>query len=576
MDKVKRFFTSSIFKTAVIFIILAIAIPLSMYLIQKQQILKSKASINPITFTGSNVRVINDASGSARLIATSENIEIEITPPNTTSSTSFQLIKTAYAAVDVNGCETTTHDWSSCNFDCTSAGYIGKTIAGGFCYGRGTGADSACRPINNYTCDQFYKVANTYVECLTAGKSTTNCGDGSCIVHEYNSVTAEIGNHIGTTSECNNCVQIVAACEAAKTSQSSSNTSGSPRASSSPTSSTSTQTTTNQQPTITGFKVSEFDTEAGWTNARLNQISQRKISYTFVPVTCVTTPCDTYPRSLRRVYVQFVGRNSDNTEYSQVFFKDIILALKPVAESVSCESIASGTQTSITINGLHFGNEIGGILVGGQNATIAQPDLWTNLQTTATINQPLASATEIILISKDGQKTNPISCTPGQATLTFKAYGACNSLRRPLTTANIEIKEKPSTASATPSANITVFKQSNVPILGEDQPTSISVSMFEGKEYNFIIQSANLLRRVISFKAGKGTTNIENIDLPIGDIAPVQGDCAINNPDRSELIRQWGKSVSGSAKADFDQNNTVNTADLACLISNFNKRCDNP
>lgn len=653
MDKVKNFLAGAGFKTLVFLLVIAVSIPVTIFLIKQQQILKSKATSELIQFTGNNIKTINDATGNIRQIATLEDIEVEVTIPTNASpipssstspaarpssspSPSPSLSPTpnpsASATPRPSSTPTTTstptarcpstHTLYSCS-DVTCPN--GSTAPGSGCYSPSDGryttecmancTTSSIRkePTLGFIQQILQKFLPKEVRAVacSAGGVYSSCRitcpsgiiDGGYCYYSTKS-NAEQGacdavcpaftppTPVPTPRPVNcrffydepeeNCIPGTytprTAEERAALDPLGRTPSPTPTPAAAAREAVSTGNTIPAGATITNYKISEADTDAGWSNAQQYPVSQRKVSYKFVPYVCVTQPCDIYPRTLRRVYVQLIGRNSDNSEYTQVFSKNIMLALKPVASSVSCEASATGTGTNVIIKGLHFGDDIGGVSVGNQNATIAQADLWTNLQTVANIPTSISAQSEITLTTPDGQKTTPVSCTPGQTSLNFKASATCSNITRPLTQASVEIREKSigvgSTAPVTSTTSI--FKNERVNFTSEGKPIDLNVRLIEGQEYNLIIQATNLLRRVISFKAGKGTTNIENVDLPLGDVAPNIGDCSINSLDRSEVIRQWGRSASGSATADFDQNGPVNTADLACLISNFNKRCENP
>ncbi|MBU1000411.1 hypothetical protein KKE78_03405 [Patescibacteria group bacterium] len=98
----------------------------------------------------------------------------------------------------------------------------------------------------------------------------------------------------------------------------------------------------------------------------------------------------------------------------------------------------------------------------------------------------------------------------------------------------------------------------------------------EGKEYTVSLKAPMSLRRNIKFIAGSDFTNISGFVLPVGDIFPVDGgDGIINSLDKAELNRQWIISRdAGNRSGDFNQDGRVNSVDWACMRYDFGKSND--
>ncbi|MBI2011136.1 hypothetical protein HYS91_00030 [Candidatus Daviesbacteria bacterium] len=98
-----------------------------------------------------------------------------------------------------------------------------------------------------------------------------------------------------------------------------------------------------------------------------------------------------------------------------------------------------------------------------------------------------------------------------------------------------------------------------------------------GRDYTITIDTPTSLRRNKSFTADStpGTTQILNIGLPAGDIAPPpDGDGTINAVDKAELNRQWSLQPTVSRSGDFNEDSAVNSFDWACMVYNFGEKDD--
>lgn len=314
------------------------------------------------------------------------------------------------------------------------------------------------------------------------------------------------------------------------------------------------------------------------TEKRYQDVVSAKVPFTFRDIVCVTTPCDTFPNGDRLVHVLFIGHDSAGTVYKKVETKSIYVALKPKIDSVSC-SISPSGGTSVSINGSHFGNTFGSIRMGSQNAVVTATT-WGNLAITTTFTSPLQSNTGTVIVTTPEGQFDSAQCTLGQTQVDFVASLACRSVSKPLTTANIEIKESATAVgigSTAPAGQpgLSIFKKDGQSFDNNGRPQGILPNLLETKDYNFIIQAPFSLRKVIPFKAKKGTSVLEALDLPLGDIAPERSDCRINSLDVSRLYSEWASNTDvTNRRGDLNQDGRVNSIDYACLRSNFDKRCD--
>lgn len=96
------------------------------------------------------------------------------------------------------------------------------------------------------------------------------------------------------------------------------------------------------------------------------------------------------------------------------------------------------------------------------------------------------------------------------------------------------------------------------------------------KRYTLSLKAPRSIRRNKTFTAGDGITNLDNFIIPVGDIFPADGgDGKINNPDRSELVRQWSLTADATGRSgDFNRDGRVNSVDWTCMKNDFNQSDD--
>src|SRR3989338_7341550 len=318
------------------------------------------------------------------------------------------------------------------------------------------------------------------------------------------------------------------------------------------------------------YKISEVNSDAAWsvTTAHAYTVEGENISdYQFTPVVCVTTPCDTYPRGNRRVYVQFIGQKPNSGgEYKEVWSADIVLGLKPVITSAACSVPGTGTGTSLTLKGQHFADEAGSVTLGGVAVTVPTGS-WNNLEIGANSTQGVTEDKDVVVTTLDGQASDPIKCCVGKSIIDFKAMLSCRSSEKPLSVADVEIHED------TPQSK-SVYKKQAVEFDAEGRPQGLIPELTEGKSYKIIVKTLNALSKVVKFTAGVGTSGLETMSLPLGDVAPDRGDCQINQLDRSRLLSEWAAGQDSTKKSDLNLDGRVNSLDYYCLMSNFRKECE--
>ncbi|MDD5147230.1 MAG: IPT/TIG domain-containing protein [Candidatus Daviesbacteria bacterium] len=151
--------------------ILILGIPLGVNLVRTQQIIKSRAAVDPIVFTGSNVSKKSDGTW----VTTKPQIQVQLTSPLGPAQSSIQtvkskdsligalpkgLVETVYAAATCsNGTKNVGDKWPECHgcdegvVECTGQDTYGWTSVknpspncGAGCGGGGGGVTNACNP----------------------------------------------------------------------------------------------------------------------------------------------------------------------------------------------------------------------------------------------------------------------------------------------------------------------------------------------------------------------------------------------------------------------------------------------
>lgn len=320
--------------------------------------------------------------------------------------------------------------------------------------------------------------------------------------------------------------------------------------------------------------ISEHDYTTGGTN---------QTDFTFTPMACNTASCDQYPREERLVYVLFIGTNPDNTQYKAVASAKILLALKPKITSISCQSSPTGIGTLITINGQHFGISAGTVSYNSQN-TQDSTTTWSNGQIITTSSLPLDTTKDIIVTTPEGPD-NSVTAKCGDPTkyaLDFSASLTCRTVDKPLREASVEIRDLSSlgvgSTASTRNAPV-IYKNAKEPFDEQGRPTGLSglEKIEEGRTYELIIKAVGTLQKVVKFVAIRGTNVLDPIQLPLGDISPLnKPDNQINALDRSELNQEWSAAKDVAKPADFNLDSRVNSFDNRCLNSNYGQSGDNP
>lgn len=298
------------------------------------------------------------------------------------------------------------------------------------------------------------------------------------------------------------------------------------------------------------------------------------------------------------IFVQFksnVQTSAGVVQVSKVYSKQIkYLGPDPVIENISCKFDPSGQGTLITILGSDFGPRGQGKVQAGEreaeilNWVAEVPETTTPPPSPAptgsqtsfsggilgvklTKSKVVAKIPEqieeaVVELQTDDGRAARGSCVIGLTTLDFAARSQCLAASKMgADKARVQLYEK--AAKARP-----IFDQ-NVSFNTEGQPEWTAPILEVGKEYNLVLKAPKSLGVKKEFTALEGTTVFEEIELPVGDIAPLASpDNAINANDFSELKREWTTVLDVTRPGDFNLDNRVNSLDYSCLIKNYNRK----
>jgi len=149
-------------------------------------------------------------------------------------------------------------------------------------------------------------------------------------------------------------------------------------------------------------------------------------------------------------------------------------------------------------------------------------------------------------------------------TLTFVAKPTCRSSGN-FSLDNVRIQIIENVFGASPVFD-TLRDNQKVSINAEGQPQWTVPKLVVGKQYVLIIKGPKTIAVAKIFTALQGTTTLNDIPLPMGDIAPAGlPDNAINSFDKGEMSRQWNALSDTSKAADLTSDNRINVFDYNCL-----------
>ena len=288
----------------------------------------------------------------------------------------------------------------------------------------------------------------------------------------------------------------------------------------------------------------------------------------------LTLPYSFKDKSLgtKQIWVKFFGRGSsgENTvSEPQGPFEIEIVSPDPTFNvtggGVACDlSVDGGVR--FTLTGKYFGAAQGrnGSVKSGQNAL--RIDSWGDTTISGTLDQSGANGQDfpVILTRDDGAATDSTICSVATSALQLGANFFCRqSLNQNLSNVELTIAEGRQGGNVN-SETVSVGTNGLI--------TGLKTRFQQGKPYKIGIKAPGTLRRVAEFTANRGTTKIASLDLPVGDIFPLNGDGKINSADYAELLREWAlNATTGGRSGDLNQDGRVNSFDWACMRPYFDK-----
>ncbi len=293
-------------------------------------------------------------------------------------------------------------------------------------------------------------------------------------------------------------------------------------------------------------------------------------SYSSSPMALTYKLQDPVPKAfeVRTLFIQFIY---DDNSVSSVYTRKIKYVPDINITSANCHWSADGSGTDVTIKGNFFGPKgKGKVSLKGTNAVIQSWDEATNT-VVAKIDQKLEGISLPVVITSDDGRTVESTCGIGVTTIDFTVLNQCKIAgSQEITDADVQIFENiPNLKNPEPHI------RQKVSFDKKGKPISFSPKLEKGKKYSILVKAPGSLARKIDFTAQGGTTSLDSIALPVGDIAPASSpDGKVNSVDISEIIRQWSLVKIVTRTGDFNGDGKINSLDYSCLIKNFNASDD--
>lgn len=168
------------------------------------------------------------------------------------------------------------------------------------------------------------------------------------------------------------------------------------------------------------------------------------------------------------------------------------------------------------------------------------------------------------LTTADGRSVSG-SCSVNTTTLDFNTVTPCRPAGS-FSTSDVRVQIYENAQGAKP-----VF-DGKITLGLDGKPSWIPPKLEIGKNYTMIIKAPKTLALKKEFTALEGTTVLDDVTFPVGDIAPLSlPDEVINSIDKGELVREWTTTVDVTRPADFNMDSRVNSIDYSCMLTSFNK-----
>ncbi len=265
---------------------------------------------------------------------------------------------------------------------------------------------------------------------------------------------------------------------------------------------------------------------------------------------------------------------------------------EPKITSALCTYSPIGTGTQITIKGRNFGDHsdqgTANIKVEGKDARIsywakdvtddrtstssATPTPSNNdirYKVISSISDKLSDGKHPIVLITDAGKVVNGYCSLGLTTVDFTLKTTClaRSVDLSANDVAVEIKEDIDNAKSLIKKIINIDK--------DGKPVDFNPALEIDKTYILSLRAPKTVSRKVKFVAEEGTTNLNDVILPVGDIYPISSpDNKVNAFDKGEMSREWSLVADVTRVADLNNDSRVNSVDYSCLQSNYNKSGD--
>lgn len=287
----------------------------------------------------------------------------------------------------------------------------------------------------------------------------------------------------------------------------------------------------------------------------------------------VTVPGYTFSDISKGVKTIFAEFKDNQNHVSQVQQSSIIYVGPDVTfTGIDCELDLSGNGVTVDITGSNFGNADGQALLDSSKMDV---NSWSDQEVVFHLSTVPESARGKLMKVKITRSDGSIfenSCSLSTSKLNVGAKFFCRT-----TTSHAQDNVELQLASKRGTA-ITDVVEKKVSIDASGNIVGLDVSQLQsGKDYRLCLKAPGGLRRCEDFTAKKGTTVVDNFELPLGDIYPISGgqctgDGKINSADKAELNREWG--VGAGKCGDFSKIGRVNAVSWGCMVHYFNQTSD--
>jgi hypothetical protein len=245
----------------------------------------------------------------------------------------------------------------------------------------------------------------------------------------------------------------------------------------------------------------------------------------------------------------------------------------PQVTAVSCNYDITQSTVAIAITGTNFGTEQPTLKMTVPSQADVQVDTNDDTSITGTLNSVPSNVNQDLRFSVargvDGA-TITGTCHFGLSQIVVHSSQACltsGGLNNGAGLEDVELMVVDNAAGSQPTTQA-------ISIDAKGVISGLTTTFQKDHTYKLAIKAPRSLRRVQKFTAGGKSTSINfSKSLPLGDIAPSNGDDAINSFDYQELKAEWGQS-STKRLGDLNGDGVVNSLDWSCMKQFFGQSSD--